>query len=451
LDTNTISDNRYAIFLFSFLLLLGSHFLDYHLYIFIILALFLVKWSSLNQSKNIILVAFFVLSMYVTWTFLDKRLVSDFTLALEVFSHGIFIFLMYLLGLSIKIKHSGSTLVSDRNIFYALFLFVISYSFFVLWSYITITQDTSLSGVGMYVCFPNPYQRAHVNGGRLISTILTYYLTLMTFILPFILFYFTKLKRKGFYGIELLLLAALAIFILYITALMGRRTVFALFALVFVLLFLLQFVRVKIDIKKMLFYSLVVIAFLYSIYAFILEPKNPAKFEGFILTSDLMIPLMGAPEPSLLEKSMDFPIVKKLMAVGLHDKRFGWWSTAFDVILTYPYGGGNGVYIAPGIRLAHNTWIDIGKDFGIIPFVLFFIVTLLHLYYLVKIFFSNYVENLLKYQLLMIAIGVFAIMMIEPVFTSDKTFFAYIFFYFGVVCNVYLQLKNKQEISLEKA
>jgi len=440
------SDKTYTLLLLLFLVLLGSHFLDYHLYIFLAFAPFLINWSNLS-NKNVLLVIFFILSIYGTWVFLDLRLLYQFDLALGVFSHGILILCMYLLGFSIKIEQKNGILISNKNIFYLLFIFVISYSFFILCSYVTIEQDHPLTGVGMYVCFPNPYQHAHVNGGRLISTILTYYLTLMTFILPFLLFYFSKLKKQGFYIIELLLLLSLSIFVLYISAIMGRRTVFVLFLLVSLFLFftsLIKYLQHIKDNKKVLFFIVIASIFVYGIYSFIITPpKNSIQTQGIIVTPDLIIPIVSTPKAFM--ESTHIPIVQKLMHKGLSDHRFEWWSTAFNVMIEHPFGGGNGVYIAPGIRLAHNTWIDIGKDLGILPFILFLSITLLHIYYLLHIFFSKKIEILLKYQLIMISMGIFPIMMIEPVFTSDKTFFAYIFFYFGMLSKFYIELKKKSE------
>lgn len=53
-----------------------------------------------------------------------------------------------------------------------------------------------------------------------------------------------------------------------------------------------------------------------------------------------MIPLVSVPEPTLLEKSMNMPIVRKILDKGLSDQRFGWWSTALSVMVSYPFGGG---------------------------------------------------------------------------------------------------------------
>ena len=430
------SDN---ILLLLFLCLLGSHFLDYHLYVFIAFALFLIKWRTI-YTMNALLVSFFILSVYITWIFLDFRIIYQFRLIQEVLFPGILILLMYFLGLGIKIKQEGILFISDRRMFYLLFIFVISYTFFILWSYLAIPQDNPLTGLGMYVCFPNPYQRANINGGHLISTILTYYLTLMTFILPIIIFYFQKLKKKGFYTIELLLLLGLSFFVLYISAIMGRRTVFVLFALVFLFLFFTYVVNYR-NIKKVLFLLTLMAILFYGIKTYINQQENIPEVKAMLVTDNFIIPIVQYPKQSLnIEDSVIF---NKLTHKGLKDERFSWWQKSFSVMLDHPFGGGYDEYLAPGIKLTHNVWLDMGKDLGILPFILFLLVTLVHIYYLIQIFFSGQIENLLKYQLVIIGMGIFPIMLIEPVFNSDKTFFAYIFFYFGILARTHLYICKK--------
>ena len=440
-----LSDKTYTILLLLFLVLLGSHFLDYNLYILLAFAAFLIHWNTLF-NKNILLIMSFILSIYITWVSLDQRLLYQFNLALGVFSHGILIFFMYLLGFGIKIEYKNKRFITNKNIFYLLFTFVISYSFFVLWSYLTIEQDHPLRDLGMYVCFPNPYKNAHVNGGHLISTILSYYLTLMSFILPLLLFYFRKLKQQGFYYIDLCLVVCLSIFVFYISAAMGRRTVFVLFVLVFFFFFFTSFMQYSKRSKKNLLLILVASTLFYGAYSLLSASQEKSmQTQGIIITSDFIIPIMSHKASHLSVELATIPIIRRLSHKGLSDHRFSWWSDALNIMLEYPFGGGNGIYIAPGKRLAHNTWIDMGKDLGIIPFTLFLFITLLHLYYLFYIFFSRRVESLLKYQLMVISMGIFPIMMIEPIFNSDKTFFAYIFFYFGILSKFYIDLKKKDE------
>jgi len=441
-DTLKLSSKVQTLFLLFFLALLGTHYFDYQLYLFIFAGLFLVNWHFVT-NKNFLLVFLFILSIYVTWSFLDPRILYEVHLRIEIFSQGLLILLMYLLGFSICTNQHHKLLVSNKSVFYILFIFIISYSFVVFWSYATIKQDSPLSTYGMFVSFPNPYQRAHVNGGRLISTILTYYLTLMSFLLPLILFYFTRLKKQGFYLLELFLLILLSIFVLYITAMMGRRTVFVLFTLILLLSLLIWVITHSKGGKYFLLIGLLITVIIYSVFYFLTHQEDNSEIKAMIVTENMIIPIVEHPK-TIQEKIDDIPLYQKLMAKGISDHRFIWWSTALNVMMDYPFGGGNGIYLEKGMRLAHNTWIDIGKDLGIIPFTFFIIISSLHIYYLIQIILSRDVEALLKYQLIIISIGVFAIMMIEPVFTSDKTFFAYIFFYFGILGRVHLEVANKK-------
>ena len=433
---------KHTLFVLFFLILLGSHLLDYHLYIFIIAAIFLIHWQYVSNYKITWLILFFILAIYISWFFLDDRILYNIAIFQQVILPGLLIFLMYLLGLSIQIKKENHTLLANKNIFYLLFIFMISYSLFIVWSYFMIPQDIPLTSKGMFVCFPNPYEQAHVNDGRLISTILAYYLTPVTFMLPFILFYFKKFKSQGFYIFELFLLLCLSLFLLYISAMMGRRTVIFLFIIIFLFLFLSSIFK-YLNIKKTLLFIATLSIIVYSFSIYLKNKEEIPQFETVISLDNLIIPIVNAPKPFLIYEKL--PLLHRVITKGLDDHRFSWWGEAISVMFNHPFGGGNGIYIAPHMKLAHNTWIDIGKDLGILPFVLFIILTLIHSYYLIRIFFAKNIESLLKNQLVVVGLSIFAIMMIEPIFNSDKTFFAYIFFYLGIVTNIYMQSQNKEE------
>ncbi len=104
--------------------------------------------------------------------------------------------------------------------------------------------------------------------------------------------------------------------------------------------------------------------------------------------------------------------------------------------------------VAPGIKLTHNTWIDIGKDFGIVPFVLFIAVTAMHLFYLTVVVLRTSIERSKKYLLSVVIGGAIPLLAIEPVFTSDKTFVAYLFFVFGLVAQCYGSLKKAERMAI---
>ena len=131
------------------------------------------------------------------------------------------------------------------------------------------------------------------------------------------------------------------------------------------------------------------------------------------------------------------PAIKKLFLVGLHDKRFSWWLSGIKAMIEYPWGGGHSVFLAHNMKMAHNTWIDIGKDFGVVPFLSFLLVSMLALYYAARLLFMSSLQCLNRQLIVLVMVAIFAIMMIEPVFTSDKTFFAYISFFFGLLKNMH--------------
>ena len=108
-------------------------------------------------------------------------------------------------------------------------------------------------------------------------------------------------------------------------------------------------------------------------------------------------------------------------------------------MLQYPFGGGEKEFGKLGTHLiaAHNTWIDIGKDFGVLPFALFLYISLLHLYYFIKILFDKSLSKLIKYQVFILMCSVCAVLMLEPVFSTIKTFFIYLFFIFGFIARLY--------------
>ena len=116
LHKSLLSENKYTPLLLLFLCLLGSHFLDYHLYFFIAFGLFLIDWRYVS-NKNFLLVLAFILSIYVSWFFLDSRIIYQLNLLKQVLLPGILILIMHMIGFSVKIKREGLLLVSDKRIF----------------------------------------------------------------------------------------------------------------------------------------------------------------------------------------------------------------------------------------------------------------------------------------------------------------------------------------------
>jgi len=414
----------YRTCLYLLLFVLGIHLLDDKVYLFLPFLLLCIDWKSLRIWSTF-LVAMFLVSLYTTWVYIDHDLVTRMDVGLKLFSQGLLVLLMYLLGRTL----SKQVLQSERGVFYLLLFFIIGYMFSLAYSYWQpyieegdtllhmvkniFTNAPKVSDIpkppingsfGMMVCFPNEYKRLHVNGGYLISTIIAYYLSLMAIILPLLLFNISSLKQKKFGYMELAFLITLSLFALYLASVMGRRTVIALLLFSFVSIVLLKIVMMlkRGNIKYILLVIFLAFAFSLAFYWMF----------------------------------SDTPAVEKLAKVGIHDKRFGWWYGGIQAMLHYPFGGGHGVFLAHNMKMAHNTWIDIGKDFGVIPFLAFLLLSLYFLYQSLSFLLSRHTLPFLKQMVFLMTVSIYAIMMIEPVFTSDKTFIAYIFFFFGVVANL---------------
>lgn len=426
-----------------FLALLGSHYLDYHILLFVVIGTVLISWREI-LGIGTVLVLLFLFSLYGMWSYLDPRILHEVTLANEVFSRGLLVATLYFMGYTLPLDQDRGSVVMTKRLFYLFYLFFIGYLLVLAWSYFFIAQDQPLTSKGMFVDFPNPYQRSYVNGGRLISTILTYYLTAVAMLLPFLLLFVKRFRQKGFYRLELLLLIILSLFALYLAALMGRRTTFV---LLFVVSLFLSAVWIAPLLKKRKFY-LILFVVLTAVTAMVYQikdhPRNEQRFQAVVVSENIVVPIEAPKRVDihyLMAKLEGIPAFHRLVDRGLSDSRFQVWIKGLEVMMAYPFGGGHPIYLNHLLRLAHNTWIDIGKDFGVVPFLLFVSVSLWHLYLLARLLLSVYVEPLLKYLLIVLALSLFAIMMIEPVFNSDKTFFAYLFFYFGVIANIYRKIR----------
>ena len=406
---SSFSNNQYTMILIGFLFLIGSHLFDYYPWIFIIIALFIINFKHVKKWETILLLGF-ILSVAITWYFLDHSILFN-TRLLGQFA---LMFVMYMVGLNVPINQTNMTVPIGKALFYFLFIFFIGYIFSLIYSYIFIEQNNPLTSLGMHVCFQNEYKQTHVNGGLLVSTILTYYLTFMVTLLPFILLYFKTFKKNGFTYLELLLLSGLSLFSIFLAAEMGRRTTIVLLIVILCYLFLYKLIEHGKQLNlKMIFLLIVLLTTLTGIAYYFLE---------------------------------DTAMIQRLMHRGFNDRRFGFWIQGIQVMFDYPFGGGYNVVLSNYTNLAHNTWIDIGKDLGLIPFILFLLLSLVFIYHVVRILFNKTINIFIKHTIMIISITLFTILMIEPVLNSDKTFFTYTMFLFGVVIAVNNRYKSVKTV-----
>ena len=391
-----LSEKGFLTVLFGTLFLLGSHFLDYYPWIFFTVVLFLIDWKQVTAYESVLAATLFI-SMYVIWYMLDPTIAHRAGLFV---GQGALAVLMFLLGRSLVSRYQ-STALPVKPFFYSLFLFFIAYMLTLVYSYLFVEQNRVLSSWGMHVCFPNEYARININGGNLISTILAYYLAPMAILTPFILFYWGKLQKEKFHTIELIALLALSLFALFLAAEMGRRTVMLLFAFSFVYL---SVFRLK-------------------SYMTIMDRK---RLWGIAL---LLVALTGIGVYLLL----DTPAMQRLLLKGFDDVRFGWWSQGLQAMIDYPWGGGYDVIVGNRTKLAHNVWIDMGKDYGIIPFIILILFSASLAYRFFSFLFFSKADIVLKHLVFLMGVVIFSIFMIEPVFNSDKTFFIYAMYFFGII------------------
>ena len=112
----------YSFTVILFLLVLGSHHLNYYPQFFIILALFLVDRRKFYSKEVLILVTFLV-SIYATLLFLDRDILYDLDKFVKVSSQFLMLFLAYMLGLSLRYIPFSKGISNQKFIFYIFFGF----------------------------------------------------------------------------------------------------------------------------------------------------------------------------------------------------------------------------------------------------------------------------------------------------------------------------------------
>ena len=107
---------------------------------------------------------------------------------------------------------------------------------------------------------------------------------------------------------------------------------------------------------------------------------------------------------------------------------------AFNSILEHPMGGNN--ERIGELKYAHNMWLDVGKQAGIIPFVLLSVFTIISLWNVIKIFKNEKFSNEFKVFLAGIYSAVLLNMAVEPIMQGEPLFFIMFCMIIGMVDNV---------------
>ncbi len=381
-----------------FFFLLGSQLFVTHWLRLAVLFIPLVKWKK-ALTPGFVLLVIFSFSAY------QKEYFASFEFAQSTITVPAIIVLLlsYLLGLSIT-GYQRSDLFNERKIFYLLVGYIIGNALAIIYSYLVLKQDNPLTTTGMFVFYDTMYNLHNIRGGRLISTVASYSLILISAILPLLLINFKEFKKRGFRYTELLFFLVITLFSIYLTVVMGRRTLFVLLMVSFFyvgIVYLLK-TNLKNNTKNILFFTIIAIFVLLPLYYYFLQD-------------------------TLFVRRLD-------LNHALHDKRFSWWIPSLKSMMAHPFGGGYADCLMPTgpcFRSAHNTWLDIGKSNGVVAFVSLILFHLMHIRYYIRIFKNEEVSVFIKNLIAVITIGMLMIMMIEPIFRAQKTLFFYSVFFLG--------------------
>lgn len=120
----------------------------------------------------------------------------------------------------------------------------------------------------------------------------------------------------------------------------------------------------------------------------------------------------------------------------MQDPRTDAWKTTLFGIFKSPLGGRE---TDIKINFAHNLWLDVGYDAGIIPFSLIVLFTLVSLYSLI-VFIKSETTTLLKGLVLALYTAFFITFMVEPILQGLIIYFTLFCFVLGVI-----QQKNHEK------
>ncbi len=393
----SISDKLYLPLATLFLFLLGSQLLVNHWLPFIFLSLFLIDRKKIFTPEAGVLLLF-IFALYGGMIYRDFDTLSGAGSMTAVLQEAIMVFVVYMVGASLRGLAPGD-LLDERRLLYLLYAFFFAYNLAILYSYFALPQDNPLKTWGMQVYYKRDGEFIHE--GKLLSSIIAYFLSTTAVILPLLIFNFKAFLERRFTAFELLMIGAFGTFSLYLATEMGRRI--TIYALLIITLFMVAKIVLAILKKHNIYWALSFIAGV----IFVL-------FVGYYLTADSLA-------------------MKRIFVRGLTDPRYGWWLDGLRYAFEYPWGGGEKIIIWGQYTYAHNFWIDIGKSYGILALISLVVFHLLHVKYFYRIFTQPKISNFVRLLFFIIAFVILTYFTIEPVYQSDRSYFFYTLFFVGVV------------------
>ncbi len=407
-----------------FLFLLGSQLLINRWLIFVFLALFLVDRSKIF-TKEIGVLCLFLLSSYGLLLFRHPEIFSNYSAMVGLAKEAAMVFLVYLMGLSLRGFSRGNA-SDEKKIFYLLYAFFIAYGLAALYSYITVpgnirwpstTVITMLSSNDLLITIPvttalesrisptgfwiyyaiKGMPHTHADGSYAV-TIVAYFLSELVALLPLLLFGFMSFRKRKFSFVELVILGTLGAFSLFFAIETGRRLTLLIF-IALTVYFTFRAVQSMFK-KEKTYYSIVIILVTLAILVF-----------GY----------------HLIQEST---LMKRIDSRGFSDQRMTYWLIGLKHMWQFPWGGGGAIPIFHGNDpLAHNTWINIGKSYGVLAFVTFIAFFTMHIRYLIRIMHNKKISTFMKNIIAILSFVLFANMMVESTFNVDKSYFFYVIFF----------------------
>jgi len=287
--------------------------------------------------------------IYIILFSISYFIILQFYRTIDLYS--IFIFLVapiaaYILG-QLVVSQSCSLI---RNYIYIIAIGNFLHGFF------NVIYTTILFGFSIYFSglrgFPDIWSRE-----ILTATLQGTYYTLVVSLL----FYSIVIRKENFLFSYMIII--MAFFSLFVSALMGNRTLLFIMGIVFLVSLIVYFLLEQ---RKIRIIKIFMSIFILSLILYVLYATNTFALREIV-------------EGSLLVGRMKYSITQD-------DPRFSVYSWAFKQLFDYPMGGYR-MYLG-GLKYAHNLWLDVLFATGLIPFIflsLFSINVSINVYKLIKL------------------------------------------------------------------
>lgn len=387
-DGQNLKKNYIEIFLIIIFLLYSVNFYGIGYYILLLSLPIFIIYSRRQVFNRIYLITLFILFIFGI-TFSLSGYAFDLIGIDTAITIIVFPMILYMLGYKI-----GATDISYYKSYRILFIIIFSLSIFILLSYMkTISIFGNLEGA------------KNVFGERSLmdvwgkddikATVVTVYLSFSLAILPTFFIKNCNIKRKKSIILKFIVLLCFLIS-LYITAQMASRTSIIIIILSLVANYLLinkfSFKRILLPFVYVL--GLIVMWFLFNLD--ILGVKT-----WWVQTS----------------------VYDRFQSSGLESSRYDAWNDVMVNMFDYPLGGRK---INLSISYAHNLWLDVAYDVGVIPFILLIGFTIFSVFSFLRFIRLDH-PIYLKSLLISIYVAFLIIFMTEPVLATKERFYFIIF------------------------